>query len=259
MTPSTVLQVIQTCSYTGSCTVSHRFPASETTNKRQVLPCLSSSIKFLFSRLHLAPQMPNALKRALSALNEDHDERRRWFVTKVDQPTGSKDASMSTTKSPAAATPSTLALFPSLSLHKKLVHLSVTSPRPRKRRISSVKQNTGLYTPPSASESEPPSVLVVCATPSPTKSAPPAAASPTRKTAVSSKMPPKPPPTRQLPAPPSAPSITPAIPGAPKFRLPRHVALHPEFNGTGDVLIVCTEQEQQIGFLVNGSMMRMAR
>lgn len=38
-----------------------------------------------------------------------------------------------------------------------------------------------------------------------------------------------------------------------------HVALHPDFNKNGDVLIVCTEGEQQVGFLVNGSMMRMAR
>ncbi|KLT44669.1 hypothetical protein CC85DRAFT_326247 [Cutaneotrichosporon oleaginosum] len=37
-----------------------------------------------------------------------------------------------------------------------------------------------------------------------------------------------------------------------------HVALHPDFNENGDVLIVCTEGEQQVGFLVNGSMMRMA-
>lgn len=170
-----------------------------------------------------------------------------------DQVKGAKEA-MSTTRS--STSPSTTTLFPNLSTHQQLVKLTGSiSPQGRRPRALSRLVSTAASSSATQQSSGPPldgaAPAGKQASSSPTTRLSPVSPSMAGVVASSSTQLPLPPVTNgPLPRP---------VPGGPKFAIPQHVALHPEFNGTGDVLIVCREENQQIGFLVNGSMMRMAR
>lgn len=45
----------------------------------------------------------------------------------------------------------------------------------------------------------------------------------------------------------------------PPARLSRSLSLHPDFRGDGDVVLVCSDEGELVGFRVSSGMLRMAR